>query len=125
MEYQDLIEILIEYCNTNEEILEQTFINTFKILQDQGLISVYAPCIKNDQVLVKTQLLRVEYNNRGALVIAMNIDIYDKNTTKSNSILIRKTINDKIVIVGISDTAKIYNLICGNPKLILQIGVNK
>lgn len=113
MEYEELLELLKEYCISGELIPEQRFINTFDIMQEQGLIYVEAPFSKK-YLLNQHRIMNVKVGDISTYITAMSVEVYDKNQFRSNSILIRKINNKDIQILAITSMAKGNNVVYGN-----------
>lgn len=113
MEYEELLELLKEYCMSGELIPEQRFINTFDIMQEQGLIYVEAPFQKK-YLLNQHRIINVRIGDISTYITAMSVEVYDRNQFRSNSILIRKINNKDIQILAITSMAKGNNVVYGN-----------
>ena len=113
MEYEELLELLKDYCYSGELIPEQRFINTFDIMQEQGLIYVEAPFNKK-YLLNQHRLINVTIGDISAYITAMTVDVYDKNKFRSNSILVRKINNESIQVLAITNMAKGNFVVFGN-----------
>lgn len=113
MEYEELLELLKEYCMSGELIPEQRFINTFDIMQAQGLIYVEAPFSKK-YLLNQHRIINLRVGDISTYITAMSVEVYDKNQFRSNSIIIRKINNKDIQILAITSMAKGNNVVYGN-----------
>jgi hypothetical protein len=113
VEYEELLELLKEYCMSGELIPEERFINTFDIMQDQGLIYVEAPFQKK-YLLNQHRIIHIIVGDISTYITAMSVEVYDKNQFRSNSILIRKINNKDIQILAITSMAKGNNVVYGN-----------
>ena len=98
---------------SGELIPEQRFINTFDIMQAQGLIYVEAPFQKK-YLLNQHRIINVKIGDISTYITAMSVEVYDKNQFRSNSILIRKINNKDIQILAITSMAKGNNVVYGN-----------
>lgn len=113
MEYEELIELLKDYCWSGELIPEERFINTFDIMVQQDLIYYEAPFNKK-YLLNQHKIMSVTIGDISAYVTAIQMDIYDKIQNRSNSLLLRKIHNKDVQILAITDRAKGNNVIIGN-----------
>ena len=112
MEYDNLIETLVDYCESGMSIPEKSFINTFELLQKQDLIHVDAPFYKQ-YVLNQKRIIYVVYGETSMYITAMSVELYNQENGQSNSIIFTRT-DDEIKVIGISNRAKNGLLIHAN-----------
>jgi hypothetical protein len=119
VEYEELIELLKDYCWSGELIPEERFINTFDIMMQQDLLYYEAPFNKK-YLLNQHKIICVRVGDMSVYVTAMQMDIYDRTASRSNSLLLRKIQNQDIQILAITDRAKSNNVIFGNLEDLLE-----
>lgn len=112
MDYNEIIETLKDLCENGMGIPEQSFINTFDMLNKQKDIYITAPFYKK-YILAQRRIVYITIGDESMYITAMTVEMYNKETSESNSIVFAKT-DDEIKIIGISDKARNGKLIYAN-----------
>lgn len=109
MQYEELIELLGDYCENNIPISPNSFFNTVEEMFDNKVISIKKTSKDLIQILRTANSQTIERNliyyvHNGIYTRGLCINIYNTAESKSNSILISLK-NDEVKILLISQAA--------------------